>query len=116
MGKTLFDDLDEPDDTPAAPEPHTLARAGDPETSKQAAAEIAPLVNELQQWAAECVKKSPGKTQRELAAIYCPDEPRRIGRRLSECAKLGLVRRGEKRKCSRSGKNAETWWPVESEA
>jgi hypothetical protein len=91
--------------------PNKLARASDPQTSQDAGAAILPRVAELQQWAAECVTASPGLTQRELGKRYCADDPRRIGRRLNECADLGLVCRGEARVCSISGRKAETWWP-----
>lgn len=89
-----------------------LARSGDPSTSQAAAAATLATVSEVQEWAASCVRKMPGKTQRELAARYCKDDPRKIGRRLSECERLCLVRRGEARKCRVSGRMAETWWPA----
>lgn len=92
-------------------EPKELARATDPATSHQAAAEIAPALGELQEWAAACVRESPGLTQRELGARYCPEDLRKIGRRLAECDTLGLVRRGEARACSITGRKAQTWWP-----
>lgn len=95
--------------------PEALARADDPETSKEAARSVAGIVSELCEWAARCVRQSPGKTQRELGAIYCPTDPRRIGRRLAECEALGVVRRGEPRPCSVSGRRAETWWPANQE-
>lgn len=128
----LFDDLPEPTPLPSEQllklakkhpppqawfdghEPNPLARRGDPETSKQAGREIIPAINALRAWAAECVRVAPGKTQRELGAEFCPDDPRRIGRRLNECEEIGLVRRGPARKCSISGKRAATWWPPES--
>jgi hypothetical protein len=90
----------------------TLARATDPETSHEAARTVAAAVGELQEWAAACVRQSPGLTQRELGALYCPTDPRKIGRRLAECERLGMVRRGVARVCSVSGRRAETWWPI----
>jgi hypothetical protein len=107
---SLFDENDPP------PDPRKLARASDPETSHEAAESIAGDVGELQRWAAACVAEAPGLTQRELGVRFCPDDLRRIGRRLNECAGLGLVRRGEKRPCSISGRSAETWWPPETRA
>lgn len=88
-----------------------LARRNDPLTSKIAGHEIVPSVADLHKWAAECVERSPGLTQRELGVKYCPDDLRRIGRRLNECEKLGLVRRGQTRACSISKRRADTWWP-----
>lgn len=92
--------------------PATLARAEDPVESKLAAAQVAPTVGEKQAWTAECVRQSPGRTAMELARLYCPDDPRRIGRRLGECVKRGLVKHGEARPCSITKKRAMTWLPV----
>lgn len=93
-------------------EPIRLARTTDPETSKLAAVEAAESAAELQQWAADCVAESPGCTQRELGMRYCSTDPRKIGRRLNECDRRGMVRRGPKRACKVSGRQAETWWPI----
>ena len=87
-----------------------LARTTDPQTSKQAAAGIVEKLGDLEQWAANCVAAAPGKTQRELGAIYCPSDLRRIGRRLSGLVDRGRLRRGDARKCSITGRNANTWW------
>jgi hypothetical protein len=92
------------------------ARSGDPHTSHEAAEGIGASAGELQRWAAACVKLSPGKTQRELGRSYCPTDPRKIGRRLVECERLGLVRRGEARVCAVSGRRAQTWWPPATSA
>lgn len=91
-----------------------LARATDPQTSKDAAEAIRGELAELHRWTVECVTKSPGLTQAELAEIYCATDPRRIGRRLSELVKLGLLRVGETRKCTRTGRAAQTWRLVEA--
>lgn len=107
--RPLFDN----DDRSPVVTPKELARRTDPETSHQAAAAIAAAVPELCEWAAACVRESPGLTQRELGAKYCPDDLRKIGRRLGEAADRGLVRRGETRACSITGKKAQTWWPPE---
>ena len=87
-----------------------LDRTTDPQTSKEAAAGIVEKLGDLEQWAANCVAASPGKTQRELGAIYCPSDLRRIGRRLSGLVDRGRLRRGDARKCSITGRNANTWW------
>ena len=63
-------------------------------------------------WVVQCVKKSPGKTPRELAAIFSNGDHKKFNRRLPEAEKKGLVRRGEFRKCSVSGYATE-WWPAE---
>ena len=100
-------------DTEPATDARPLARASDPATSHAAAREIAGHVGALQEWAARCVRLAPGLTQRELGARFCPEDLRKIGRRLAECARLGMLRRGPARKCTITGRMAETWWPVE---
>lgn len=89
-----------------------LARNNDPGTSNEAAEAIQPHLAGLHAWALDCIVKTPGKTRRELGAIYCTTDPDKIGRRLHELDRQGRVRRGAKRKCTVSGHSAETWWPV----
>ncbi len=96
-----------PTPSPAPP----LARPSHPATSHAAAKAIGPCVRGLMQWAAQCVNESNGLTQRELGAKYCPDDPRRIGRRLAGAERAGLVKRGVERKCTISGRVAQTYWP-----
>jgi hypothetical protein len=91
---------------------NALSRTNDPLTSQLAAAEIVSDLANLHDWTVQCVSESPGLTQRELGAKYCPLDLRKIGRRLNECEKLGRVRRGEARKCSLTYRLAETWWPA----
>lgn len=91
-----------------------LARQSHPQTSKDAGEAIRQQLAALHEWTVACVTESPGLTQAELAAKYCPTDPRKIGRRLSECVKLGLLRVGEARKCSLTGRAAMTWWTVEA--
>jgi hypothetical protein len=105
MQGRLFDTTS-PDMTP-------LFRATDPETSRLAAAEIADHLPELHAWALDCVRESPGLTQRELGAKYCPEDLRKIGRRLGELVRRGLLREGDARSCSITGRAAGTYWPVE---
>ena len=93
-----------------------LARDTDPETSKQAAIEIVPHLGKLHQWAIECVTATPGLTQMELGRKHCPDDLRRIGRRLDACDKAGKLKRGLTRICTITGKRAQTWWPIEEDS
>ena len=99
-----------------APEPadegRYLHRRGDPDTSAEAARDIVENLAELHRWTVACVRSAPGLTQRELGAKFCPTDPRKIGRRLNECEKAGLVRRGPPRTCTVSGRQAETWFPA----
>lgn len=92
--------------------PSPLARGSDPVESHLAAEGIAESIGQLQAWAVECVTQSPGKTAMELARIYCGDDPRRIGRRLGECVKRGLIAKGSSRECSITKRVAATWLPV----
>lgn len=91
-----------------------LARAGDPITSHLAAEKIRPHLAALHEWTVRCVTETPGATQGELGRKYCENDPRKIGRRLVEVERMGLLRRGDIRKCSISGRPAVTWWPVEA--
>lgn len=104
------------DDTPAyVVNAKSLARAEHPSTSHEAAAIIVDSLGELHRWTVECVTLSPGLTAKELAMKYCPPEDeRKIGRRLPEVERLGLIRRGAIRRCtaSRSHANACTWFPI----
>lgn len=95
-------------------DPRRIARATDPETSHQAAEEIADKLDGLRRWAADCVARSPGLTAGELGRDYSPGGDRvYIARRLTECDRLGTVRRGQVRRCAVTGRRAATWWPPE---
>ena len=96
----------------SADEGRHLHRRADPDTSAEAAEDIVSNLAQLHQWTVACVQAAPGLTQRELGAKFCPTDPRRIGRRLNECEKAGLVRRGPARTCTVSGRQAETWFPA----
>lgn len=91
--------------------PDPLARAADPETSKAAARGIVPHLGALQQAAADAVRRWPGRTATELAVNAGHADPRVFNRRLGECERLGMVRRGEPRRCKATGRQAATWWP-----
>jgi len=93
-----------------------LARPAHPLTSHLAASDIRPHVAKLHRWAAQCVRESPGLTQRELGAKYCPLDPRKIGRRLCEIERMGWIKRGGSRRCTVSKHPAETWWPADDES
>ena len=97
--------------TPAPPSKgaRRLARRTDPETSKQAAREIAPDLGTLQLWVLGLVRKFPGRTVNELCIAAGVADPRRINRRLSELDKLGAVVRDTPRKCSESGRSCAVW-------
>lgn len=95
------------DDRPTEAIP--LARGTDPQESHDAAAEIAPRLGELQADVRELVRIYPGRTVSELSMIDHDRDPRRIGRRMVELERLGLIHRGEARICKVTGYRAATW-------
>lgn len=104
------------------PERH-LSGGSDPQTSREAAEDMGVYIGPAQVLALEMVKRRPGCTTKELGQIAY-DEARdrnpytaadagtwrqRIGRRLNELEKAGLIRReGERDGCC-------CWWPVDKE-
>lgn len=80
-----------------------LARRTDPQTSRDAAAEL--KINALQADALDAVRRHPGSTARELAAIEGWD----VWKRISELADAGMIRETGVRKCTISGRKARTW-------
>ena len=100
-------------------------RTGDPETSKEAAAEITTSGTAARQaeQVLELVRRQPKSTSKELAFVAgCNASTRNldyhaIARRLPELERAGLIRRGPARKCTRlilSGnrRKATTWEPI----
>jgi hypothetical protein len=59
---------------------------------------------------ANAVATTPGMTGAELSANI--GQPGAY-RRLSEVKRLGLVKKGPRRKCAMSGKTADTWFPCD---
>ena len=88
------------------------ARRADPDTSKEAADKIMPNITEQRAWVVECITETQGLTSNELSVEHCPGNERKIGRRLCECERLGLIRRGPARKCGETGFRAATWYPA----
>jgi hypothetical protein len=92
------------------------ARRTDPITSHLAAehAEQTGTISRQQTIVAELVCRHPGNTSAELA--WSEDakglDRYAIARRLPELERLGLVRKGEPRICSESGRLAVTWEPI----
>lgn len=106
-----------------------MVRNTDPETSRDAAKKHAAKgLSERRRQVLSLVREFPGSTQGELARMFfhkyggsirpqfnelsitvCAATPHK---RLPELEALGLVRRGDKRKCWDSGYDCATWWPV----
>jgi len=94
---------------------HTPARNSDPSTSHAAADYITTTGKRgaQQTMAATAVQQYPGLTSLELARRTSMDRYV-LARRLPECEELRLVRRGEVRVCTASGRQALTWWPIDA--
>lgn len=104
-----------PDDNPLDldAEVRKLAKRHDPETSKQAARQIVTELGRLHEEVIGMLELYPGETVSELALRFELRDPRHIGRRLPELARLGRVRRGQARTCRVTGRAATTWLPTE---
>lgn len=103
--RTLFDDQST----------RGMHRKTDPETSRTAAAEVVTTGTASSQRSIllSTVRAMPGQTSDEYGALIdCGPQSRHIAaRRLPELASAGLVRRGESRQSTLSGRKAVTWWP-----
>jgi len=119
--RTLFDP------EPGRPVPTgPLYSDGDKRTSAMAAAELKAdpqRLGELQRAALDLVREWPGRTCKTLASfaqLRARDDSKgiewwrqRIGRRLSELERAGLVTSGASEVDSDTGRKAVTWWPAE---
>lgn len=87
--------------------------AGDPDTSREAAAgNLASGANDAQRAAVlAALKKTPGMTSDEIAVAAGIDR-HAAGRRCPELERAGLIRRGEPRVSTVGGKRGVTWWPT----
>src|SRR5690606_15058935 len=92
--------------------PSPVARNTDPESSHEAAEFVTMSGKRAaqQQIAAKVVEQYPGLTSLELAKRVRMDRYM-LARRLPECEAQGTVRRGQIRRCSKSGRLAATWYP-----
>lgn len=97
-------------------DPSMLARRTDPRTSKLAANEVAETgeLKGLRLRAYLAVQSNPGCIARELSAVLGDNDPRTLNRRLGEVETMGLISRGETRRCKVTGKMCATWWPKDS--
>lgn len=102
---------------------HRIARTSDPETSHQAAAQVAPKLSKRRRQVLYLVRMFSGRTSGEISVLMYQKHGKHGGgnlpirvavetphKRLPELAELGLVRRGRARLCRDSGCNAITWW------
>jgi CRP-like cAMP-binding protein len=91
----------------------TMARATDPITSHQAAAqaEASGSAGCQRHKCLLAVRERPGMTSAEVA-IVAGVQRHTAARRLPELRGNGLVRNGEKRDCQVCGTASMTWWAV----
>jgi len=88
----------------------TLARARDPNTSKDAATAIAQKdLPRLQTWALAIVRDFGPGTSFEMSKAAGQATNHRLSRRLPELERKGLVQRLAPRTCAVSGKAAAVW-------
>ena len=89
-----------------------MARKTDPGESWAAAREMTSLLPGVQRWVMGCVNDHPGLTVLELAQAAGISETRKLGRRLPELERKGIIRRvsgGDP--CRISGRAAARWFP-----
>lgn len=96
------------------------ARRTDPETSHDAGDKVRRTgeLGKQQRMVLEAVKRWPGRTSAELGKLIAEDRSEdvivwryRAGRRLSEVAVGGHIRRSKPRLCEATGNHAVTWYP-----
>ena len=90
-------------------EKHT--RPSHPKTSVEGAEHIAKKITGAMGLALDMLESYPGRTAAELDAI-AGHGGGTIRKRLSDLRALGLARVTGKKKCSKTGRNAQTWGPA----
>jgi hypothetical protein len=90
-----------------------LARRDDPETSHEAAAEMhgSEAQGRLVRIAVAQVCEYPGETAKELERRLGVEDGQ-LRKRLNDAWRMGLISKGEPRRCTVSGRRAQTWVPM----
>ena len=88
-----------------------IARDTDPATSHQAASEFAQdgTRSNMMEVAYELIKSNPGKTAAELEQLSGLGDGK-VRKRLNDLRHDHRAQTGEPRKCSVTGKKAQTWY------
>jgi hypothetical protein len=88
-----------------------LARKVHPSTSKEAARQLVASgqLGALQDHALELLRRWPDATAAELASFDAAPDSRRVPRRLRELVRLGKAIVSGKRRCTVTGRTAQTW-------
>jgi len=87
------------------------SRSTDPETSREAEDRHAGKAWTHTKWVAQQVQLYPGSTAVELWKACGGLDRHEWSRRLPDAERIGLIRRGEPRKCRVRGVKMVTWWP-----
>ncbi len=92
-----------------------LSHAADPSTSYQAAERFARSgkLGHHHQLVLDGVRRCPGGTHMEIAAVIPELSWLQVVRRLSELQKAGLIQKGEPRTCTIKSSKCSTWWIME---
>jgi DNA-binding HxlR family transcriptional regulator len=98
-------------------EPHMLARASDPDTSKDAAAiaALSPTSGAIKGAIMRALRKHGPRTAFELRELYLADgigpacQPNTINRRVSDLANMGFVHDTGQRRKTPDGRQAIVW-------
>lgn len=100
----LFDDMDPP-----------ISRNSDPETSHDAAADLTAsgARSRMASITLAGLRENPGLTSKELEKLL-GFEDGAIRKRLNDLRHLKLADNGPERRCSITGKTAQTWVPRDS--
>jgi hypothetical protein len=112
----LFGDTDGHEPHGRGVSPHTLHRRSDPDTSREAAEQVASHITADRAYALACVTEMSGCTARELEAHYGVHPEGKVRKRLVDLERVGLVYRGVKRRCRINGTKAAIWWPTDGAA
>ena len=94
----------------------TRARESDPDTSVEAAHEVVAsgTLSKQCQAVLNGLRRHDGSTSAEIGQVLGGGDRFRTmaGRRMSDLAREGFVRRGPRRACRVNGTNATTWWVI----
>ena len=84
------------------------ARKDHPDTSHEAAKNI--KLGKDMRFALDAISAHPGRTAGELDYLFRCTTGGKIRKRLNDLRLVGKARKGEKRKCSITGRTAYTWY------
>jgi len=97
------------------PEPHSLSRGDDPDTSHQAASEMCAsgALGRMARIAWDLLVEYPGAKASEREEVSSFGDGK-IRKRLNDLRRAGWASARDPRRCLITGKLAQTWWPNEA--